>query len=150
MALVQRVALGAPLWAAAATLIVIVVAVDVEPSGVLEPAMIIVAVSAFIGGFQLVRQRSASSSRGIGEPERREASVATAHGTGMNVWRRVGAAAVALAGAALTALCVIAWLVKAGVVDIENFNDPHWFLLIFLTFGSVALLGLGIRDLLKH
>ncbi len=76
--------------------------------------------------------------------------MATAHGTGTMVWRRVGAAAIALAGAALTALCVIAWLVKAEVVEIENFNDPHWFLLIFLTFGSVALLGLGIRNLLKH
>ncbi len=145
----QRVVLAAALWAVAATLIVIVVAADVEPAGVLEPAMIIVAVFAVIGGLQMGRQRAGGSYRGIGEPERGEASVATAHGTGMNVWRRGGAAAVALAGAALTALCVVAWVVESGVGGIENFNDPHWFLLIFLTFGSVALLGLGIRDLLQ-
>ncbi len=138
----QRVALAVALWAVAAILIVIAMAADVSPSGVTDPAMITVAVFAVIGGVQVVR-RSA--------PVHADASraMATAHGAGRNVWRRVGAAAVALAGAALTTLCVIAWLVKAEVVGIENFNDPHWFLLIFLTFGSVALLGLGIRDLLK-
>lgn len=73
-----------------------------------------------------------------------------AHGTGNVIWKRIGAAAVAVAGAALTALCVTSWLVKAAVVEIENFADPHWFLLIFLTFGSVALLGLGVRNLTRR
>ncbi|MDJ0767706.1 MAG: hypothetical protein QNJ12_02895 [Ilumatobacter sp.] len=42
----------------------------------------------------------------------------------MRAWRRVGAAAVAIAGTALTASCVVSWLVKAEVVDIESFTDP--------------------------
>lgn len=71
----------------------------------------------------------------------------TAGGTGITVWRRIGAAAVALAGAVLTILCVISWLAKAEVVGIDDFNDPHWLLLIFLTAGSLALLGSGIRNL---
>lgn len=141
--MVRRVGLGAALWAVAATLIVIVVVADVPSPGVVHPVMITAAVFAIVFGVQVVRRGAP------GHADARRA-MATAHGTGRTVWRRVGAAAVAIAGAALTTLCVIAWLVKAEVIGIENSNDPHWLLLIFLTFGSVALLGSGVLDLLKH
>ena len=46
-------------------------------------------------------------------------------------------------------LTVASWLIKAEIVSGETSMQPGWFLLIFLTLGSVALLWKGIRDLLK-
>ena len=74
----------------------------------------------------------------------------TARGIARTAGRMLGAAAVTFAGAVLTAVCALSWLVKAEMIDFENVNDPHWAILIFLTFGSLALLAKGIRDLVRH
>ena len=63
-------------------------------------------------------------------------------------WRVIGGAAVVLAGAVLTFLCVVNWLVIFGVVSLET-GDMDWPVLLVLTGGSMALVGLGIRIMLR-